>query len=66
MEIPRDRDGSFTPTLVSLYAGGADVDGIKHVLGIWVQEREDAKFWARICAELGNSGVKDILAAADP
>ena len=27
-------------------AVGVDVDGIKHVLGIWVQTSEGAKFWA--------------------
>jgi putative transposase len=26
---------------------GVDVDGIKHVLGIWVQTSEGARFWAR-------------------
>ena len=25
---------------------GVDFDGIKHVLGIWVQATEGAKFWA--------------------
>ncbi|GAB6919788.1 hypothetical protein JCM9803A_02380 [Rhodococcus erythropolis] len=33
------------------------------MLGIWVQEHEGAKFWAGICAELANRGVKDILIA---
>jgi putative transposase len=40
---------------------GVDVDGIKHVLGIWVQTSEGAKFWAGVCAELANRGIKDVL-----
>lgn len=27
-------------------AVGVDMDGIKHVLGIWVQQTEGAKFWS--------------------
>ena len=37
------------------------MDGIKHVLGIWVQAEEGASFWALVCAELANRGVKDVL-----
>ncbi|RPF28103.1 putative transposase [Georgenia muralis] len=44
-------------------AVGIDTDGIKHVLGIWVQSGEGAKFWAGVCAQLANRGVKDILIA---
>jgi len=38
-----------------------DLDGIKHVLGIWVQTSEGAKFWAGVCAELRNRGIRDVL-----
>jgi putative transposase len=31
-----------------------DCDGIKHVLGIWVQTSEGAKFWAGVLAELNS------------
>jgi putative transposase len=31
------------------------------VLGIWVQASEGAKFWAGVCAELRNRGVRDVL-----
>ena len=44
-------------------AVGVDTDGIKHVLGIWVQTTEGAKFWAGVLAELRNRGVKDVLIA---
>ena len=42
-------------------AVGVDLDGVKHVLGIWVQATEGAKFWAGVCAELANRGVRDVL-----
>lgn len=35
--------------------------GVKHVLGIWIQAEEGAKFWAGVCANLANRGVKDVL-----
>ena len=44
-------------------AVGVDMDGVKHVLGIWVQSTEGAKFWAGVCAELANRGVRDVLIA---
>jgi hypothetical protein len=36
-------------------AVGVDLDGIKHVLGIWAQTSEGAKFWAGMCAELAKT-----------
>ena len=42
-------------------AVGVDLDGVKHVLGIWVQAAEGAKFWAGVCAELRNRGVREVL-----
>lgn len=43
---------------------GVDMDGIKHVLGIWVQAAEGAKFWTGVCANLANRGVRDVLIVA--
>lgn len=37
------------------------MDGVKHVLGIWVHATEGAKFWASVCAELANRGVRDVF-----
>ena len=31
------------------------------MLGIWIQTHEGAKFWAGVCAELANRGVRDVL-----
>ena len=42
-------------------AVGVDMDGVKHVLGIWVQADEGGAFWAHVCAELANRGVRDVL-----
>ncbi len=42
---------------------GIDLDGHKDVLGMWVGENENAKFWATVLNGLRNRGVKDILIA---
>lgn len=42
-------------------AVGVDLDGIKHVLGIWVQDTEGSAFWAHVCADLANRGLSDVL-----
>ena len=34
--------------------------GIKHVLGIWIQDTEAASF-GPMCVQLANRGVKDVL-----
>ena len=31
------------------------------MLGIWIQAEEGARFWAGVCANLANRGVKDVL-----
>ncbi len=55
------RDGHQVRNKAAHIAVGVDLDGIKHVLGIWVQATEGAKFWAGVCAELRNRGVRDVL-----
>lgn len=42
---------------------GIDIEGKKDVLGIWVGHAEGAKFWLKVCTELQNRGVNDILIA---
>jgi len=42
---------------------GIDNEGKKDVLGLWIGESEGAKFWLKVCSELNNRGVKDILIA---
>ena len=59
--IVKIRDGGHVRNKAAHIAVGVDMDGIKHVLGIWVQATEGAKFWAAVCAELANRGVRDVL-----
>jgi len=42
---------------------GISLDGIKDVLGIWLEQTEGAKFWMKIMTELKNRGVQDIYIA---
>ncbi|NNF56431.1 MAG: IS256 family transposase [Acidimicrobiales bacterium] len=44
-------------------AVGVDLEGRKHVLGIWIgdTEGEGAKFWLSVLTELRNRGVDDVL-----
>jgi putative transposase len=42
---------------------GITPDGRKHILGLWIDPHEGAKFWLRIANELRNRGVRDILIA---
>jgi putative transposase len=59
--VVKIRDGAHVANRAAHIAVGVDMDGVKHVLGIWVQASEGAKFWAGVCAELANRGVKDVL-----
>jgi putative transposase len=59
--VVKVRDGAHVRNKAAHIAVGVDLDGVKHVLGIWVQASEGAKFWAGVCAELANRGVKDVL-----
>jgi len=59
--IVKIRDGGHVRNKAAHIAVGVDMDGIKHVLGIWIQATEGAKFWASVCAELANRGVRDVL-----
>jgi transposase-like protein len=59
--VVKVRDGAHVRNKAAHIAVGVDMEGIKHVLGIWVQTAEGAKFWAGVCAELANRGVADVL-----
>lgn len=72
--VVKVRDGAHVVNKAAHIVVGVDTDGIKHVLGIWVQPaapeaasgaaaREGAKFWAGVCAQLANRGVRDVLIA---
>lgn len=59
--VVKVRDGAHVVNQAAHLAVGVDMDGITHVLGIWIQTHERAKFWAAVCAELANRGVRDVL-----
>ena len=59
--IVKIRDGGHVRNKAAHIAVGVDMEGIKHVLGIWVQQTEGAKFWAGVCADLANRGIRDVL-----
>jgi putative transposase len=57
------RDGAVVTNKAAHIVVGVDLDGVKHVLGIWVQTAEGAKFWLQVLTELRNRGVRDVLIA---
>jgi len=59
--VVKVRDGAHVRNKAAHIAVGVDLEGVKHVLGIWVQATEGAKFWAGVCADLANRGVADVL-----
>jgi putative transposase len=64
--VVKVRDGAHVVNKAAHLAVGVDTDGVKHVLGIWVQAGpggEGAKFWASVCTQLANRGVRDVLIA---
>jgi len=44
-------------------AVGINIDGMKDVLGIWLEQSAGAKFWLKVMTELRNRGVRDIFIA---
>jgi putative transposase len=57
------RDGGTVRNKACYLVVGVGCDGLKQVLGIWVQQAEGAKFWMQVCTELRNRGVRDVLIA---
>ncbi len=57
------REENHIVTKASYIALGINAEGHKDILGIWVGENEGAKFWLKVCNELKNRGVEDILIA---
>ena len=61
--VVKVRDGAHVRNKAAHVVVGVDLDGVKHVLGIWVENTEGAKFWLSVCTELRNRGVRDVLIA---
>lgn len=55
------RDGGVVANKAAHVVIGVDVDGIKQVLGVWIQQTEGAKFWHGVLTELRNRGCRDAL-----
>lgn len=57
------REEGRIQTKAAYVALGISGEGYKDILGIWIGENEGAKFWLKVCNELKNRGVEDILIA---
>ena len=57
------RDEGVVRNKAVYLALGVRTDGIKEVLGLWIEQNEGAKFWLLVMNELKNRGVDDILIA---
>jgi len=55
------REEGHIVTKAAYIALGINGEGYKDILGIWIGENEGAKFWLKVCNELKNRGVEDIL-----
>lgn len=55
------RDAGVVANKAAHIVVGVDVEGLKHVLGVWIQQTEGAKFWAGVLTELRNRGLRDAL-----
>jgi putative transposase len=59
--VVKIRDGAHVVNKAAHIAIGVDMEGVKHVLGILVQQSEGARFWGGVCANLANRGIRDVL-----
>jgi putative transposase len=57
------RDEGLVKNKAVYVALALDADGHKHVLGLWIEQTEGAKFWLKVMNDLKTRGVQDILIA---
>jgi len=57
------RDEGHVINKTAYLAIGINMEGIKEVLGIWLERTEGAKFWLKVVNELKNRGLQDIFIA---
>jgi transposase-like protein len=57
----RIRDEGTVRAKAVYLALGIAPDGTKDVLGLWIEQSEDAKFWLGVMTELKSRGVDDVL-----
>jgi putative transposase len=59
--VAKIRDKAGVRNMSIYVVVGIAPDGIKSVLGLWVQQTEGAKFWCSVMEQLRQRGVQDIL-----
>ena len=59
--VVKVRDGGTVSNKAAHLVIGVDVDGIKHVLGIWLQQTRAPSSGSGVLTELRNRGLKDVL-----
>lgn len=57
------RDEGLVRNKAVYIALALDAEGHKHVLGLWIEQTEGAKFWLKVMNDLKTRGVLDILIA---
>jgi putative transposase len=57
------RDEGIVESKAVYVALALDTEGQKHVLGLWIEQTEGAKFWLKMMNELKTRGLNDILIA---
>ena len=60
--VVKVRTGGTVTNRAAYLGVGVDVEGRKHVLGVWLGDGgEGAKFWLAVLTEIRNRGVSDVL-----
>jgi putative transposase len=57
------RDEGVVKNKAVYVALALDAEGQKHVLGLWIEQTEGAKFWLKVMNDLKTRGLDDILIA---
>ena len=57
------RDEGLVKNKAVYVALAMDAEGHKHVLGLWIEQTEGAKFWLKVMNDLKTRGLQDILIA---
>jgi putative transposase len=57
------RDEGIVKNKAVYVALALDTEGQKHVLGLWIEQTEGAKFWLKVMNDLKTRGLADILIA---
>ena len=57
------RDEGIVKNKAVYVALALDTEGQKHVLGLWIEQTEGAKFWLKVMNDLKGRGLNDILIA---